>query len=403
MLATAVCAALALTAAAGAGTASASKFVPESGSVSVGATNYGPIGFSSSWNENTCYSSELTGVAWKTSQLSTSTTGFWECTYSYTSEVHMNGCNFIFHPGAEEKSGYFGGSVEIGPSSCGPIVFSGKSGLCTLSYYPKSGISAHYTNIGSGSTAEVEVHLEATNLKEKGEGSACGGGKTDEKGHIKAVYLIKARNSSGTQKGIHIEELPYNVGLYIAGEKSAEEAKQPKFNAEEYSVIISGSQTEENVFQLPSAGEIHCEAWVGSGWLSQATSAPVLAPTLSECEAIGRAATIRTNGCTFVFHVANASAPYTGSQELSCATGKSLEAVAYSSPGVTLCTVTLPPQTIGVVSYVNKGTGYGRYVSSTTSGSELQYSVSGGNGSCGKEGSFTGGEYVGAFKLEAGS
>jgi hypothetical protein len=385
------CVALALTATAGADTASASKFVPETGaSVYKGAST--TLAMYMQGLQFSCYPETFEALAAQTNALE-AVVGAGPCGISGSAPLKMNGCKFIFHPGAEESAGHFGGTFDIGPAGCGPITIVSK--VCEITIYPKTGLTAHYTNVGEGSKAEVVIDLSATGLETSGKGSACSGGSG---GEIEGTWHMAAYNSSGTQKGVHVAAHP-PVGLYVAGKKSEEEAAQPKFNAEEYPVSITGGQSGVNSFYTES-GESSCSTVSVTGSASAATSTLTLDPTFGGCVSLGLESTASTSGCHYVFHVTNSGPPYAGSLELACEAGHQLE-FSPQSGGKSICTTAFPAQTLGTVKYENLGTGSGRYVlANNIFGSGLQYSISGGAGKCGKEGSHSDGEFEGGIKLE---
>ncbi len=386
ILALAAFAAVALTASAGAGTASAARFIKESGSVVRKGTVSGE---EFSVNAIGCYGQTLSGSP---SEIFFPTVSNATCTiFGPEAPLKMNGCTFIFHPGAEESAGHFGGTFDIGPAGCGPVTITNPY-QCELKVYPKTGLTAHYRNEGTGTTSYVIAELSASGLKQTGKIGICNE-YNNEKGTWNATWNLKDYDSGGTQKGVH---LSVRGGLYIAGEKSEEESKQPKFESEVFPAAITGAQTSESDFQI-GAGNNECETLNLGGSLSELASELTLVPTFNECESLGRPSTFNTNGCHFAFHLANAGSPYTGSLELACEAGHQLEIVV--QPSKTLCTISFPAQTLGSVKYTNYGTGASRYVTANASGKGLSYSVSGGNGNCGKEGSQTVGTFVGEMKL----
>lgn len=385
------CAALALTAAADAGTASASRIVPETGATVLNGSLATEAYVDIQGMQVTCTGFDLEGSAFKATTFEAFVANGNCDIWGGTTPIKMNGCDFTFHPGGEISSGYFGGTFDIGPANCGPMTMEAPG--CKVTIYPKTGLTAHYTNIGEGSKAEVLVELQAKGLKTTGEGGACSKGSQEK---IEGTWNLKARDNSHVQKGVHIAELP-QVPLYIAGKKSEETGSQPKFYAEEYPALLTGSQYSENILYT-EGGYTECTSIGFTSSISQSSPELSLVPTFSGCTIFGLESKVLTKGCYYVAHVANAGPPYTGSLALSCSTGGKLEIVV--RPSSPICTVTFSGQTLGSTSYTNEPLGTPTRVLATTYGAGLQYSVVGGKGACGKEGSHSDGEFEGGIKLE---
>jgi hypothetical protein len=192
------------------------------------------------------------------------------------------------------------------------------------------------------------------------------------------------------------------VGLFLAGEKSEEKAKQPRFEAESYKANVGGSATGLNQFVF-SGGKLNCSTVIISGEIASATAELPVFQSFFTCTFGGVfSPSIFQNGCKFVWHVENAGPPYTGSIDIKCPTEKGIEIVA-SSGGEKYCTVTIPPQTgLKGMSLANAGTGSGRTIAATFNVTGIKYSqvayLEGGK--C-TTGAFENGTYTGGVTLSA--
>jgi hypothetical protein len=381
----------------GAGTASASRFRPETVLSTIhGSSVYG-WELEPSWLKIGCYSSTFTAEASNFPENLYTSNDQGECLGAYP--LKMNGCHFLLRPGEEISSGYFGGTFDIGPPNCGPITISEPPGSCTLKIYPKEGFEAHYRNIGSGSTAEVEFIPNGTGVKVEGigGGTICGGaGKTDEKAKLKGYFSINA-TSGGIQKGVYVENgTPPSPALSVGAGTSFETAS--------YVSTVRGAQLKEVGFKTP-AGSAVCGTIQGGEWLLVPGANLEMPMELGNCAAFGLGAVSHTNGCNFKFTVSNAEAPYVGSLSLVCPTGKSLEFEVLSN-GVKLCKESIPGQELATLALENVGSGAGSYVVASVSNSnavKYKYTISGPSVSaCGSLGTYSDGYLKnngGSFKL----
>jgi Na+-transporting methylmalonyl-CoA/oxaloacetate decarboxylase gamma subunit len=192
------------------------------------------------------------------------------------------------------------------------------------------------------------------------------------------------------------------VGLFLSGEKSAEEAKQPKFGAEKYVATIGGASTSTNTYKL-QYGNAECNGVLPTGKLSAASSQLGLQWTYGlPCVFAGFGSPIMQNGCEIVLHVSNAGPPYVGSTDIVCPAGKGIVFTA-SAAGVTKCTATIFGQTgLEGISFENLGTGSGRSIEATLNLSGIKYTQVAGTG-LGKctAGEFENGTYTGTVKFTA--
>ncbi len=206
-----------------------------------------------------------------------------------------------------------------------------------------------------------------------------------------------------------------NVNFRIGGLESEKEALQPKFKPGQFPVEIKGKAyskyygVKTSLFYF-EAGDLSCgkgaDIFVGETLLMPTLTAEErFDPSgLWYCKVLGRDAIIHANGCEFVYRLANAGPPYTGSLELACEAGHALELVVLSSgwESEPLCTLSLPGQPLGTVDYTNEtGSEGDRHVKATivTEYEQFDYSVSGGGGKCGVKGTHHDGEMEGAVEM----
>jgi len=166
-------------------------------------------------------------------------------------------------------------------------------------------------------------------------------------------------------------------GFFLAGEKSEEVAKQPRFEGESYPTYLFGSQ--ETVHQWGFQGaKLKCPQVDFSGKLSGATSELSLVTFyhFSGCTfGSGGVLTILANGCEDTIHVLNTGPPYVGEFGLKCPAGKSYELTQNLEGGIT-CTYVIPAQTgVDTISLANKGEGKKRGVQMVFNLSGLKYTI----------------------------
>lgn len=194
-------------------------------------------------------------------------------------------------------------------------------------------------------------------------------------------------------------------GFFLAGEKSAEPAKQPRFEGESYPTYLYGDEdtTQKWTFQ----GEtLQCPRAEFFGKLSSATSELQISTAyyFAECGfSTGGVLTISGNGCEPVVKVLNSGPPYVGEYAIKCPTGKSYELVQHLS-SIT-CTYAIPAQTgLNAVSLENKGSGKTRSVQIAFNVSGLKHTISTNFpllAPCGKNvGTHENGTYTGTITLE---
>lgn len=226
-----------------------------------------------------------------------------------------NGCSITYRPGSEIKPGRFNGTIDIGPSNCGPMTLSGV--VCEYNIYPTTDLATTFENAGSGSEAVVNVTTSGSNLVWEQTGTWCEG-EQEENGLYESEWTLSATDEADEPVGLKVtEELP--IGLYLSGKESEEEGKQPKLEAESYPAPISGGDDEDpawNLFMSAEAGT--CSEAQYEATASAATSQLAIEASYDECEVFGWPATVDMNSCHYVLDVVNVGPPYTGAMEVAC-------------------------------------------------------------------------------------
>jgi hypothetical protein len=167
------------------------------------------------------------------------------------------------------------------------------------------------------------------------------------------------------------------VGFYVAGEKSEEEAKRPRFEAEKYSAELRGPGTSPHTYSFTVEGapaSIECPTSEYFGTLSSAGPKLSLSPTYAflSCNSSIGSISIAANGCQHTLTLANSGPPYVGTFGVTCPTKAPYEFRAQ------FCTLSIPPQTaLAEASFKNTGAGSSRAVETTLKVSKLEYTLSG--------------------------
>jgi len=274
-----------------------------------------------------------------TKSLDSGTLGnYTKCVLFEATTLKTNGCHLIFRPGNEIKAGVFGGTFEIGPAGCGPMSIEYLGG-CKELFKSKAGLSAEYTNSGSGTGASVTVKLKATGLDTTG--SNCGGGGTSA--NYNGTYVLTSA------LGVHVSE----VKFFVDGEESKEESKKPKFNAGVYPSTIDASLIAPMEIKTPE-GIVKCSSASLLSPMSTSTNTVDFKGTLTCDYAFGSSSTTKVNGCYFRFQVLTSSGGYGGKSSIVCNNpGEAIEVspLFFGSP---VCTISFPAQEIdSTTSFVN--------------------------------------------------
>ncbi|MGC1165193.1 MAG: hypothetical protein WA862_03715 [Solirubrobacterales bacterium] len=303
-----------------------------------------------------------------------------------------NGCQFTFKPGEETAPGSFNGTIDIGPPGCGPMSFT--IFACKATFGAQTGLNATYVNVGSGTTASVEVTLATSKLKYSQETSGGWFGcpnESNENGVYRGSWMVKATNPGGESTGLHVVA---ETGIYVAGES-------PKFEAEKYPVSFAGAQASANENKLTTTEtKSSCTGASFAGELGAASTELGLAAQYSGCNSLGFPATVAMNGCEYVLHVLSGPA-FAGTADISCPAGKEI-VILVKVQGVTKCTTTIGAQGgLSGTTFTNLGTGNTRgvQVGFNLSGIKYHQQAGSGGGACKATGDFSDATYSGSATL----
>ncbi len=124
-----------------------------------------------------------------------------------------------------------------------------------------------------------------------------------------------------------------------------------EFTAGATFAAITGEQKASNAFEITTSGgsfvKVKCSEARLEGTLQSGGSSMTLTPIFASCTLGGLSATVRPNGCKFVF---TNSGVRTGIFEiLGCTAGKTYTIATGN------CTISLPEQLVGTISYANEG------------------------------------------------
>jgi len=175
------------------------------------------------------------------------------------------------------------------------------------------------------------------------------------------------------------------AGALVALAASSASAINPQFHSEAEHTIITGSQEGNNTFVV-NAGTVHCSTATFEGTASVKTPASLtIAPNYKSCNLTAITletleAVVDMNGCHYLFTPG-------GEVHLTCPSAP----IRVTAP---LCTVTVHPQTVQKVDYINNGAGSTRNVTVTSTATGLVYTQS---STCpGGSGTFSNGTYNGS-------
>lgn len=382
----AVLTALALTAFSGAASASPSFFVADDYPAALTGEATGETGKMNLYYSTGCVSPKLTGTLSKASETLSPSSGF--CNL-----VKMNGCGLVFHPPVEGVNGTF----DIAGPECTGIEVS-QFGV-KQKIFPKSGLAATFENEGSGSSAKVKIHAQATGLTyEILEGAPKG---TYSNGTYTTTWSLKGE-SAGSSTGVRIAPFP---GFSVIGGGS----EYAEFHSDLYPASIGGEQVAGEVggkkvkgIELTTAsGTVRCttatfntEPLFPNGQLED-TSDLILSPAYSGCVLAGWVpVTVSPSaGCGYNFMLTD-GAPYFGNLFVCQAT------ITSSSLGE--CEITVSSQTRSGMDYANVGSGSNKTVTATANLSGLDYQVANGSEcpNAPADGSHSDGKFKGVVSLK---
>lgn len=292
--------------------------------------------------------------------------------------MEMNGCQFEFHPGT--------GTVDIGPSGCGPAKLVQADCSATLTVPPQTGLAATYENVGSGSKAGVHVLVDDEQVEYSVSGNLCKAAGTYTSGL--RLYLeidVTAQNASEEAIGLSVVS-GGNGDVSLALEGDAEEEAQ--LTAGEYPAQIAGERMHlgeasgEITLWQASGKSVSCDAAeFDGGELTGPHGEVELAAEYSGCvlENGEVETSVDTNGCRYVYSsLALGGEGYEGAAEIACDEGS---AISFNLEG--LCTMEVPAQTLSDAALFANRTFSKAFpndwseVFGTMSGSSIEYAVSG--------------------------
>ncbi|HEX5928116.1 MAG TPA: hypothetical protein VFY48_01860 [Solirubrobacterales bacterium] len=375
-----VAAVMAMTALAGVSSAAAAGFVADGYPATVKAAGTSNYHFTLGIQELNCSnagtgSTDLAGPA----KSATLQPNDMSCT---NGSLEFKGCKLTFRPAIGGA-----GAVEIGPAGCGPISLKYKT-ACEVAISPQS-IPANYAVSGEGASATVSVDIETESLEYTQVKCTSGG----------PLVLSAGWKLSATKNAKSIGLQTAASALFMAGEESAEAAKQPRFEAEWTSNWIGnpgaafGSQKASSPHVLKfSLREFRCGAVDFSGQFANPDDELPLAATYTGCTASGGyIADVKMNSCQYVLDALNVGPPYSAGLGVTCSKeGDAIEAAMFEnatkqSEGKSLCLYKVGPQTVGgSVGLANTGTGLARGIDASLNLSGIAYTATGNQLVCGK-------------------
>jgi len=280
--------------------------------------------------------------------------------------LEMDGCSFIYRPGSQEGSeGHLGGTYDIGPANCGPVVLDSQS--CVREFSPQSGKvgSAEYSNVKGGAGHDA-VRIDSNAHFEYTRHGGCGTG-TFNNGAFDGSWLVQSDST-----GIRVED---DAGLYMGGKG---------FEAEEFPVSLTSPQESGNLWSF-AGRTVECGAQQFLGELSGPATTLSLDSYATGCTAlilgskVPASVSILESGCHYVFNSA-------GTMGVACQEeGQAIEIKAYSNTkkqeaNEPLCTYRIGAQTgASGVSYSTVGEGLNRKLEVDLAVSGLTYTVTVGN------------------------
>ena len=354
--------------------------------------------------ERTCSEASFTGAlgSERSTSFTPSSQYIGEC--GYGEALQMNGCSMTYKPGVETAPGVYGGTIDIGPSNCGPMTIKKWGAAWCASYaysvYPKSDIPAEFVNLESGGSKTVKVRIHATGLKVEAPPPSKGCGSSGENGSYEGSWVMSPASGNLYVDGAS--------GFFLAGEASAEPAKQPRFEGERSPQAVRG-QEDASVLPKFTAGKLTttCKQAEFEGTLSGAAKALGLSASYDECKSGTIPAVVRMNTCSYTLNALNVGPPYAGSLDVACTkVGDAIEVRTYASVAKMeedkpICIASIGAQTgLGNIGLANLGSGSSRAVDVTPSLSGYTYNYTRLSAVCpGSAGTFSDGQYVGDTTL----
>jgi hypothetical protein len=310
---------------------------------------------------------QITGGSDYLSPISTDTATAQSCS---SGSLALNGCQFIFRPGAEKSKGTFEGSIEIGGGSCSGMTAETTAGgvKCKNTIPPQTGINATYTNVAGGFSEEINI-LAGDSFEYVGPGGAsCKSGA--QVGGWSSEWNVTAFNFASEGVDLRVGLPP--TGFYLSG---------GEFQAESYPLAVSGAQSEHTFTMVPNAPKTECATTSFSANLPSAgaTLSPLSAEYVS-CLYSGAKfnAAVKMNSCYYILHAA-------GTVDVACSKeGDSISVEAFQSEGSLLCANAITPQTgLKGVAFTTVGEGNERGLKASFTVEGLAFTVVKGAIACG--------------------
>jgi hypothetical protein len=271
-----------------------------------------------------------------------------KCTVgSLTSAMNVNGCSFILSPGAEVGAGQFAGTIDIGPTGCGPVKIET---TCKVTIPAQDGLPVTYQNEAAG----VKVTISTSGLKYT-QGAGCNQQGTFTDGSWNGSWQLSGAGSSVFASAT----LPN--GLFLGGSEPL------AFLAESYPATITSERLGYQIFGLHLQNSLSCKDVEFDGTHAAAANVLSVHPEYGRCIGFGFNVSVVTNSCDYLLNVDNAGPPYVGTLEIACDPGDAIEVT------VPFCTVEIGPQTVSGVTYENQGAGSNREVKVTFNATGLTY------------------------------
>lgn len=289
--------------------------------------------------------------------------------------LKMNGCQLTLNPLGS-------GSLSIGPSGCGPVE-AVVEGCGVLTIPAQTGISAHFENHGTGSSAYFSAAINDSGVEYTNKSAFC-----IEKGTFKDMQIVgeaKVTATNASKAAIGTNTVP--GGLYLAG---GGEAGEPRLDAVEFPLSVSGERLDKSTFKTSklavlTAGasegglEVYCEsATFNGGELTKPSYGGfVIAPAFATCTMGSMEVAVDMNSCVYEYSSlkeVSAKTEYESSARISCNKGDKIEIGAVKTGCVVDISAQALNQSAKMVNFVVKGKGG---VINHTSGTAVEYTSEG--------------------------
>jgi hypothetical protein len=375
-LATAV--AVVLTMCVGAAAASASQFRAEEYPVKTGGTQTAEWHFGTATSVLArCESGTFSGAVSTASSQLTTVPSLSGCSAgSWINEGVMHSCSYAFNSTNSEAP--FTGNLDLVCSKEGDgIEFLTLSG-CRIKIPAQTNMAqVQYGNVGTGNSRTITASISGTAVKYSKtltyEGSVCSKGTGSFENGILTESLSLSASKLQTQ-----------VGLYLA---NAQVEDPPYVKGETYPLVLTGSSKATISTNL---GVVSCES---ISLLTQQEGPGRnldFFPEAKNCPYGFGTMVLEPHGCSLVAHVSSGAGPYSGLLGVGCA--EPSQALTFVGGG---CTLEFPPQIGEVATFENAGSGSGRTIQMTSSGSGGLRYIS----SCNGGAEYTNGVISGSWKL----